>query len=264
MPRNRSGIVKRAETILESLLQRDYISVVELSEILNVSRATVRKDLDRLERQGVLRRTHGGAMPMEPMFYEPFLTDPTFAENQTRHIEEKRAIGLAAARMVRDGDTIGFTGGTTATQVARSLHNRRDITVITNAINIVMELSNRKHMTVFVPGGFLRGGMFALTGMNGINAVTEFMIDKVFIGVNGIHPLHGLTTTYIDHAAFLRAMIRQARQKIVIADHSKIGAIHKAFICHSEDVDCIITDPLASQEVLQQFRDQGIEIVLVN
>ena len=212
-----------SDRILQELLQTGEVSVENLSKQLKVSPSTIRRSLTVLEQQGLLRRTHGGAVTVAPMLYEPFRHVSTFGEQEQNQAAEKRRIGLAAAEIVSDGDIIAIGAGTTTTQVARSIRHRKGITIITNAINIAMELSHQSHLKVFLTGGELSGSWFALVGPTALANIGEIFVDKVFIGVDGINNERGLTSNYPDQAAIHRAMIRQARQKIVVADHRKIG-----------------------------------------
>ena len=243
----------RTKEIIQQLLQDGEVSVDHLAKRLKISTSTVRRELAELERSGLLKRTHGGAIRVEPMLYEPFRHVSSFSAQEQSHATEKRRIGLAAAEIIRDGEIIALGAGTTTTQVARSIRHRKGITVVTNAINIAMELSHRKDLTIIVTGGLLSGDWFALTGPTGIAAVGEMFYDRVFVGVDGIHPEHGLTTNYPDQAAVHRAMMRQARQRIVVADHTKIGAIGTALIAPVADVDLIITDKTVSAKALAPF-----------
>src|SRR2546426_9953272 len=225
----------RTEEILKELLRTGEVSVADLVLQLNVSPATIRRALRSLERKGLLRRTHGGAIPLEPPLYEPFRNVSSFQEQEKHRVIEKRQIGLAAAELIADGETIAIGAGTTTTQGARSIRHRKGITIVTNAINIAMELSHRDDLKVILTGGTMSGDWFALTGSTAIAAVGEMFYDKVFIGVDGIHPDHGLTTNYPDQAAVHRAMMRQARQRIVVADRTKIGDIGTALIAPAAD-----------------------------
>ena len=240
---------KRREKILQQLLLDDEVTVLQLAERLNISTMTVRRYLTDLERAGLLRRIHGGAIQIQPMLYQPFRYLSSFVYQEQFHAAEKRRIGLAAAEIVKDGETIALGAGTTTTQVGRSLRHRKGITVVTNALNIAMELSHRANLKIIVTGGAISSDSFALTGSLGIVAVGKMFYDKAFIGVDGIHPDHGLTTNYPDQATGHRAMIRQSRQRIVVADHSKIGNVGKAFIAPITDLDLIITDESASQKL---------------
>jgi DeoR family transcriptional regulator, aga operon transcriptional repressor len=251
----------RSERILEALLRAGQVTVDELAATLNVSMATIRRDLTLLEQKGLLRRTHGGAISVEPMLYEPFRHDSSFQKHERLFVEEKRHIGLAAADLIRDGETIALTPGTTTTQIARSIRHRKGITVVTNAVNIAMELSHRNDLTVFVTGGFLRGMWFSLVGHTGTTAVGELFVDKVFVGVDGIDVERGLTSRQADEATVIRAMITQARRKIVVTDHSKLGRVDVALICPTSTIDVLITDEGAENSTIAPFVAQGIEVI---
>jgi DeoR family transcriptional regulator of aga operon len=250
----------RTGEILKELLRTGAVLVSDLVQQLNISPATVRRALRSLERQGLLRRTHGGAVPLEPSLYEPFRHVSSFQEQEKHRMLEKRQIGLAAAERVADGETIAIGAGTTATQVARSIRHRKGITIVTNAINIAMELSHRDDLKVMVTGGWVSGSWFALVGPGAIHSAGEMFVDKAFIGVDGIHAERGLTTNYPDQATIHRAMIKQARQTIVVADHHKLGVVGTALICPMTDVQTLITDRGASEEALAPFSAAGVEV----
>lgn len=260
MKDERAAAAQRSQQILQELLRTGEVSVEELARQLNVSASTVRRDLSTLERRGLLQRTHGGAAPISPLLYEPFRHVSSFQEQERQCTLAKRRIGLAAAELVADGETVAIAAGTTTTQVARSLRHRKGIMVITNTVNIAMELSHSDGLKVFVSGGFLSGDWFALVGPSAIQNVGEFFADKVFIGVDGIHAEHGLTTNYPDQAAIHRAMMRQARQRIVVADHRKLGQIGTALIWPAAEIDLLITDEAASDEAIALFSAKGIEV----
>ena len=153
-------VVNRVQAIQSELLKNGRITVQQLAERLNVSVATVRRDLTELQRSGGLRRTHGGAISLEPLLYEPFRHDSTFQDQIERHAEEKRRIGVAAAELIADGQMVAFTAGTTTTQVARSILVDRRVTVVTNTVNVAMELSGRSNISIIVTGGQLHGAGF--------------------------------------------------------------------------------------------------------
>src|SRR5215207_8456873 len=255
-----SAAKRRAQVILQELLRAGKVSVGPLARRLKVSTATIRRDLSELEGRGLLRRSHGGALPIQPLLYEPFRHTSNYQEQERQRIAEKRRIGLAAAELVGDGESLAIGAGTTATQVARSISLHKGLTVLTNAINVAMELSHREDLKVIVTGGFLSGDWFALVGPGAIRSVGEIFVDKVFIGVDGIHVDYGLTTNYPDQATIHRAMMRQARQKIVVADHRKLGATATALISPLEGVNILITDRGATDESVAPFIARGIEV----
>jgi DeoR family transcriptional regulator, aga operon transcriptional repressor len=255
---------QRAKKILQVLLQRGNASVEELAGILATSSPSVRRDLVRLEERNLVHRTHGGARLAGQMQYEAFRFDSSFHVRESRFAEEKRRIGVAAAELIREHDTVGFTAGTTPTQVARCIRHRNSIHVITNAVNIGMELSNQPALNVTLTGGTMRwAGAFSLTGPTAIEMLSGVFMDKVFIGVCGVDVQRGASTIEPDEAAVFRAMVRQAKQVIVVADSSKIGMTSPALICPAGDIDILVTDGGIAQEALEGFRAGGIEVYSV-
>jgi len=257
------SLTEREQKILEVLSRAGSLTVQYLCDTLHISPATARRELQALETKGRLRRTHGGAIPNEPLLYEGFRSDSTFKEQIGRHAEEKRRIATAAAELILAGDTIALTSGTTTTLVTRSIPHRSGITVITSTVNIAMELSNRPDISVVVTGGILRPGWFSLVGPNAVDAMRQFFPDKVFIGVNGIDPERGLTTYNPEEMAVDRMMIRQAKQKIVVADHSKLGVVANFLVCPLEEIDTLITDTGASDEMVAAFEANSVRVLRV-
>lgn len=261
IPNDDSATISRDELILQELLREGEISVELLAAQLKVSAATIRRDLMSLEQQGLLLRTHGGATTVEPALYEPFRHVSSFSEQERQLATDKRRIGLAAAELINDGDTIAFGAGTTTTQVARSIRHRHNLTIFTNAINIAMELSHRDDIKVFVTGGELSGAWFALVGAMAQQHAREMFVDKAFIGVDGIHAERGLTTNYPDQAAIHRTLLQQAQQRIIVADHRKIANVATALIWQMSDINTFITDKKAGANLIKPFTDQGIEVI---
>ncbi len=250
----------RTSEILRELRQARSVSVETLSDKLGVSLATVRRDLQELELRGLLRRTHGGAVPIEPLFYEPFRHDQSFQDLVGSFADEKRRIAIAASEFVSPGNTVALTAGTTTTEVIRSLQGLSGISVVTNTVNVAMELSARKDIDVFVTGGHLRGDWFSLVGQAAIASVRGLFIDVLFIGVNGIDAQRGLTCLNPDEADINRTMVQQAKHKIAVTDHSKIGIITKWLICPAEAIDLLITDVGAGDEIIAPFLERGIKV----
>lgn len=253
--------VQRPEQILQELLRNGEVAVDKLAKQLQVSEATIRRDLAELERQGLLLRSHGGAVPVAPMLYEPFRHLSSFQEQEEKCAAEKRRIGLLAASLITDGEIIAICAGTTTTQVARSIRHRKGITVLTNALNVAMELSHLADIKVCMTGGNLSGDWFALVGDVAQRNVSEMFVDKVFIGIDGLHPEHGLTTNYPDQAAIHRAMMRQARQRIVVADHRKIGIVGASVIWPASDFQVLVTDKATSDKAIAPFTVKNINVL---
>jgi DeoR family transcriptional regulator of aga operon len=256
-----SSFEDRSSLILQELLRNGKVSVEDLAKDFNVSAATIRRDLTELEQQGLLRRNHGGAVPVAPMLYEAFRHVSSFQEQEQQCVAEKRRIGLMAANLVADGEIIAIGAGTTTTQVARSMRHRKGITVLTNAVNIALELSHLPDIKVYITGGYLSGDWFAVVGDIAQRNASEIFVDKVFIGVDGIHPEHGLTTNYPEQAAIHRSMMRQARQRIVVADHRKIGLLGTSLIWPLAEIDTLVTDKATSDEALAPFAERKIAVL---
>lgn len=255
---------QRAKKILQVLLQRGNASVDELVTLLHTSAPSIRRDLARLEQRNLVHRTHGGARLAGQMQYEAFRFDSSFHIRESRFAEEKRRIGVAAAELIREHDTVGFTAGTTTTQVARCIRHRNSIHVITNAVNIGMELSNQPALNVTLTGGTMRwAGAFSLTGPTAIEMLTGVFMDKAFVGATGVDPVRGATTIEPDEAAIFRAMVRQAKQVVIVADSSKISMVSPALICPASDIDILVTDSGIAQDTLEAFKDHGIEVIAV-
>ncbi|MCA0452746.1 MAG: DeoR/GlpR family DNA-binding transcription regulator [Chloroflexi bacterium] len=250
----------RSELIFRELRRSGEVSVDSLASLFNVTPMTIRRDLADMEQRGLLRRTHGGAVAVEPMLYEPFRHDVKFQEQEQRHSEEKRRIGLAAAQLVNDGETLAISAGTTATQVARSLRNRDNITIITNTVNIPMELSNQSGVSVQVTGGDLRGSWFSLVGQKAADSLHDVFVDWAFIGVDGIDAERGYTSHYPEESVVNRAMVAHARRKVVVTHHEKFGRICKSLICRLAEIDLIITDSGATDAMVAPYLERGIGV----
>ena len=260
MPAKSDNLIARHEYILQRLQETGTVAIDELCTTLGASIATIRRDLEDLEERSLLRRERGGAVRIGPLFYEPFRNDSSFQDKVSSFAEEKRRIALAAAKLVSTGQTIALTGGTTTTEVVRSLKVLSGISIITNTVNVAMELSNRKDIEVIVTGGHLRGTWFTLVGPLA-NAATEMLFsDIMFIGVDGIDAKQGLTCTNPSEAEVLRKLVHHAKMKIVVADHSKLGSVSKYLLCPTKGIDKLITDTGASASAIAPFERLGIDV----
>ena len=254
---------QREKEILRLLLSHGKTSVEELTELFAMSAASVRRDLVRLEERGLVHRTHGGAM-LAGQVYEPFRFDASFHEREDRFAQEKGRIAMAAADLVQENETIGLTAGTTTTQVARGLRLRKGLHIITNAVNIGMELNSSDALDTTLTGGSMRWpGAFSLIGPAAIETLHTVLMDKVFIGVCGIDPERGATTIQPDEAAVFREMCRRAKKVVIVADSSKVGMTSPAVICPTTDIDILITDDGISDEAIKAFKRRDVQVIAV-
>lgn len=252
----------RADKIMRALLRAGDISVQELVDQIGTSAPSIRRDLARLEKRGLVLRTHGGATLVEPLLYEPFRHDTSFQARELRFADEKRRIGLAASELISEMQTVGIMAGTTTTQLGRALRHRRGISVITNAVNIGMELCNQPAIKTTLTGGSLAWAWtFALAGQPALNMLKDVYLDKAFISPTGIDLDRGVTTLEADEATVSQAMIRQAREIIVVADSSKIGQLSPALICPMSAIHVLVTDTNLSKEAHKKLTDLGIKVI---
>ncbi|MFZ5827306.1 MAG: DeoR/GlpR family DNA-binding transcription regulator [Bacillota bacterium] len=245
--------------ILERMRSGVAVKVGELSLEFGVSESTIRRDLRELEDSGLLERTHGGALPAEST-----LAEPTFAEKTDQQATEKRAIGVMAASLVRDGDSVILDAGTTTLEVARALRGRQNLTVVTNAFHIAAELADVESIHVVVTGGSVRGTTLALVGPTAERSLGEINADWAFIGTNGIDLERGLSTPTQAEASVKRQMIAAARQVVVVADSSKVGKVAFATIAPLSTAQVLVTDQGADPDFVAALITRGMKVILAD
>ena len=248
---------ERVGAILEHLSAHGSVSVADLAAELAVSPATIRRDLELLDDQRLLTRTHGGAVG-QGVLYELPLRYKT-----ARHREEKRRIAVEAASRVEDGEAVGLTGGTTTTEVARMLVDRQRLTVVTNALNIASELAIRPNLKLVVTGGWARSESYELVGPLAEQSLAGLNLATVFLGVDGISFEAGLMTHHEVEAHTNLALMERARRSVVVADSSKIGRTAFARICAIERVHELITDAAADPAAVASIREAGVAVTTV-
>jgi DeoR family transcriptional regulator, aga operon transcriptional repressor len=247
----------RVSTILERLAHDGSVDAGLLADEFAVSAATVRRDLQMLEDQKLLSRTHGGAVAANAGYELPVLY------RGGQHREQKRAIARCAVSRLPHGPlTVGFTGGTTTYEVARLLAGRFDLIVITNALNIAVELALRPRLKLIMTGGVSRPQSYELVGPLADLLLAGLNIGVAVVGVDGISARGGLTTHDEVEAHTNNALIRRADRVVVVADGSKVGQVFLARICPVSDITELITDASAEPEALDAIRRTGTEVVI--
>lgn len=246
---------ERQEKIMEMLNRTSSLKVAELANSFNVSESTIRRDLQDMEQSGMLTRTHGGAVVNSRTSFEP-----SFKEKETERHDEKVEIGVIAASMIEDGDTIILDSGTTSLEIARHITSH-NVTVITNSIDIAYELSLRDDIEVIVAGGNLRKNTRAMVGHIAEQTLSNFRVDIAFIGANGISMEEGITTPNFTEAQTKKSMIKVANRVIVSADSSKFNQVCFSVICPLKEVNSIITSSDVDESIIKGYRDSGVEIL---
>ncbi len=252
------SITERHKFILDKLKSEGNINVLSLYRELKVSSVTIRKDLKLLEEKGLLFRTHGGAT-----MNNPYITDKPVNEKVKLQATEKNKIGEAAAGLIEQSDSIIIASGTTVMALAKNLHNKGNLTVVTSALNVALELIKHPDIEVIQLGGLLRKSSSSVTGSYAQAILADFSCSKLFLGVDGIDLEFGLTTTNVMEAHLNRQMIEASQKVIVLSDSTKFGKRGFGKICGLESVDRIITDSGISQHVITHLESMGIEVTIV-
>lgn len=254
----------RWKALLELLVEHGRLDVEEAAVVLGVSAATIRRDFDQLAEQQMLVRTRGGAV-VHGVSYELPLRYKT-----ARHASEKQRIAKAVAGLVAPGETVGLTGGTTTTEVARALAARADLgsgtpalTVVTNALNIANELAVRPQFKIVVTGGVARAQSYELIGPLADGVLGQITLDVAVLGVVAFDLTDGATAHDETEAAINRLLCERAERVIVAADSSKLGQRAFARICAAEAVDTLVTDTAVPAETVRRFEEAGIGVVAV-
>jgi DeoR family transcriptional regulator of aga operon len=249
-------VFHRRERILQILRQQQQATVDELAQHLEVSGWTIRRDLEALEKVHPIRRFHGGAELARN------LDDVTnFEVNANKQTTAKVAIGRKAAQLITSGQFIALAAGTTTTQVGLALRGRRDIAIMTNALNIAQNLSRETGIRLTCAGGEVHGDYYTLTGPVTERTLNTHYYDLAVIGVSGISMSEGFTVTSPTNAAVLDIMLRNARKRIIVADHTKCGLISYAVLAKLSQVDVIVTDRPAPSSIHQHLQDHDIQII---
>ncbi|BAS26408.1 DeoR/GlpR family DNA-binding transcription regulator [Limnochorda pilosa] len=252
----RLAVERRAE-ILRRLEAQGTVRVTDLSAEFAVTEETVRRDLDELEKEGLLQRIYGGAVSPKGLSYEPPVT-----RREARNRPQKQAIAQAAATRVTDGETILLDASTTALYVARALKARRRLTVLTNSLLILSELASNPDFTVMSTGGTLRQASYSFVGPQAQRLVGEFHMDRVFISGKGLTVEHGLTDSNELEVELKRAMVQAANEVVGIVDSSKIGYTGFATIIPVQRLDVLITDGGIPPEERARIEELGVDVVV--
>lgn len=244
----------RREKIREFLVKNRSATVRDLGAHLEASEATIRRDIQALASEPGFRRTRGGIIVEE--------STAELSVMQRGHLmaESKRAIGRAAAGLIRDGEAVFIGSGSTTIEVARALADHRDLTIITNSLPVAMILADNPRVNLVVAGGALRRPELSLIGHIVEKSLEELRADTVVMGIQGIHPEHGLTNEFLPEAVLDRLLVRFAPRLYIVADSSKLGKIRASFVGAIEDVDVLITDDGGDPAIREAIAARGVRI----
>lgn len=250
---------ERQQAIAAQVLSQGRASVAELAHTYDVTTETVRRDLAVLDRAGLLRRVHGGAVPVRALH----VVEPDVGEREITRADYKEAIARAATEFLPvSGASVLFDAGTTTARVAALLPSDRELVVVTNSVPIAARLAAMRSVSLQLLGGRVRGLTQAAVGESVLRTLDALRVDIAFIGTNGISVRHGLSTPDSDEAAVKRAMVRSADYVVVVADSSKVGREEFISFAPIDSVDALVTDAEISADDRTRLTERGVEVVV--
>ena len=250
-------IPERQKQILSRLTRQGRLSVTEIVEHFSISQATARRDLESLASQGKVQRVHGGVIAIEQAPPElPIL------ERANEQPDDKARIGLSAANLIADRETVLLGSGTTVLEVARNLRDRKNLTVITNSLPVLNILAGVKGITVISLGGMLRESEMSFIGHITEQALAEIRVDKVIMGTRGLSLEHGLTNDYLQETLTDRAILKVGQEVIIVADHTKVNRVATALLAPLDVMHTFVTDAQADRKFVQALKKKAITVIV--
>ena len=259
---------ERLESIINLLREKHVVSTVQLSKRMGVSAMTVRRDLVHLEDMGLCERTHGGAVAAG----RTILKETPYTERGLICVQEKRAIAKKAAELVREGETIAIDSGTTTLQLGKFLKNKKNITVITNSVHLILELYGSKGVQVISTAGSLSRAPYpdegngdpCFVGSMAQEIMRRFRPSKAFIGTSGLTLTDGISNSIMDEASMKRTMIDMAAEVFLLADHTKFGHVASSIVGSVSLINTLITDSGIKQELVDSLNEMGVQVIQVD
>ena len=248
--------IERQQRILEKLKEDGAVSVSKLSTEFSVAEETIRRDLEKLEKQEKLLRTHGGAVAIDDNKYEP-----SIEKRRKINVEGKEKVAVLAAQLISPGETIFLDASTTTYFIARELRKMQNITVITNSLQTIAELSENKDIKVIGTGGMV-GENGSFVGSLAENSVREkYVADKIFFSSRGVTSERGILDSNEQECAMKKCMMENSCKKIYVCEHTKIGRIGFAKLASFEEIDCFVTENRIDNEWLKKMEEAGVEVI---
>src|SRR5690606_34986287 len=251
------SITERHEFILKKLKEKGKISIDWLSRAMEVSSVTIRKDLKLLEDKNLLFRTKGGASA-----YNPYAGDRHIMEKESINSDDKERIAKAAIKLIKNNDSIMIGSGTTAYALAKNLETTQHLTVITPALKVGLELSNKKNIEVLQLGGLIRPNSSSVAGHYASRLLHEVSCSLLFLGVDGIDIEFGISISNLSEATLNQKMHETSQTVIILADSSKFGKRGLGKVCNIEDIHYIITDSKVSENDVRNIEELGVKVII--
>lgn len=248
--------IERRNEILAILQAEHKVVVNDLSQRYQVTEETIRRDLEKLENEGLAKKTYGGAV-----LNESFNIDLPYTVRKKANVDSKQQIASLIVSMIEDGDHIMLDASSTALFVAKRMKDKKNMTVITNSVEILLELSDRIGWKILSTGGRLKEGGLALVGYQAERMISTFHVDYAIFSCKGIDVEHGLTDANESDAQIKKMVSKAAKKKILAVDHSKFDKISFTQVCELSEIDMVVTDEEPDERWKQIFAEAGIEVV---
>lgn len=258
---------ERIWRITQKLMHEQRVQSKELADLFDINIATIRMDLQELEKRGVARRVYGGAVLASPNQAPVNLSlmESPFTERVNLQLAEKEAIGRAAARLICDRETVMIDGGSTTYQVVQNLGEKSNLTIISCMVHSLwQELVHKSNIQIFLTGGYLRPESLSLVGDFTENMLRNFRASKAILGIDAISLENGLTALNFLEASIKKRMIESSQELIIVADHTKFGKVSPIPVAPLEQVSKIITDCHVPEEQVIQLQQRGVEVIVAD
>lgn len=252
------SIAERHKYIMDALNKDGFVKVADIAQALNITTVTARKDLKQLEEKGLLYRTHGSASPANP-----HMGDRTVTEKEKIRIMEKNRIGLAAARLIEENDSLIINSGSTVCSFAKQIDTHTPLKVVTSSLMVSLILGEKKNISILQLGGRYRTRSMSVIGSHTLGLLEKVTCSKLFLGVDGVDPEFGVTTSNLEEAELNIAMMAAALKTIVLCDSSKFGRKGFGKICNLDKIDVIVTDSAISESMKGVLEESGIQLIIV-
>ncbi len=253
---------ERRNMIKDLLIKNKSVKVSDLVKQFDVSEETIRRDLNQLEKEGIVEKNYGGAILVDRK--SPHPTVLPLQERQQQFAKEKELIGRKAAELIEEGQTIILDAGTTTWHVATGLAEKGPLTIITNAMNIAEQCTTNEAASIYLLGGKLRRNSLSTVGPQAEEELQKYNANYSFLGTSGISLRHGFTSSDLYEAEMKKAMVLASHKRVVLADHSKLQKAGLTSFCTFQDVDIFITSDLADKQVLEEIAKIGVEVIVVS
>ena len=248
--------IERRNAILSRLNSEGKVIVADLSREFDVTEETIRRDLEKLDSEGLAKKTYGGAV-----LNQDLNTDIPFNVRRGTNVELKQHIAEVLAAQIHDGDYLMLDSSSTAIHVAKAIKNRKNITLITNSVEILLEMSDKEGWNILSTGGTLKKGSLALVGTSAERMIREFHVDMAICSAKGIDIARGVTDSNEKDTEIKRAIFASANRKVLVVDSTKFDKISFVRVCDMQEIDTIVTDRQPSERWMEHLKDCRVEVL---